>query len=100
MFAKIIGTKATIEYSYRAGFDINQRNGAESLLSVYRDGREPQIVHPEPYDAYTKQLAYFISCVDQKKKPEIVTVDQSVEVIKTIDAIEKSADTGLVVTLK
>lgn len=99
MLAKIIGTKATIEYSYKAGFDINQRSGAELILKIYRDGKEAEITHPEPYDAYTHQLDYFLNCLDNNKSPEIVTIDQSIEVIKTIDAIEKSADTGLVIVI-
>lgn len=97
MFAKLIGTGATVEYTYRAGFDINQRSDAELCLKIYRDGHEPQIISPEPYDAYTKQLEYFINCVDKKKNPDIITLDQSVEVIKTVDAIEQSANTGSVI---
>lgn len=99
MFAKIMGTKATVEYTYRAGFDINQRNGAELTLKVYKDGQEPQLIFPDAYDAYTKQLEYFISCVDNNRQPDIITIDQSVEVIRTVDAIEKSADTSCVITL-
>lgn len=99
MFAKIMGTKSTVEYSYRAGFDINQRDNAELSLIVYKDGQQPQVIYPEPYDAYTKQLKYFISCVENKKNPDIITIDQSIEVIRTVDAIQKSADTGLVVVL-
>ncbi len=100
MSAKIMGTKATIEYIYRAGFDINQRDGADLLLKIYKDGEKPQILQPEPYDAYTKQLEYFINCVENQKSPEIITISQSIDVLKTIAAIKESAETGSVITIK
>ena len=100
MYAKIMGSKATAEYTYSAGYDINQRNAATAVLRLFREGKKPEIINVEQYDAYTRQLAYFIDCVDQGIQPEIVTPDQSVEVIRTIDAIRRSADTGTVIKLR
>jgi UDP-N-acetylglucosamine 3-dehydrogenase len=99
MHAELMGTKATVEYTYKAGFDVNQRNEAESCLRLYRDGMDPVIEHPWEYDPYTKQLAYFISCAEERRQPAIVTPAQSVEVIRTVDAVERSADSGLVVDM-
>ncbi len=100
MTAKIMGSKATAEYIYSAGYDINQRNGAIAVLKLFRDGKTPEIINVEQYDAYTKQLAYFLDCVDRGVQPDIVTLDQSVEVIRTIDAIRRSADTNSIIRLR
>jgi predicted dehydrogenase len=100
MAAKIVGSKATVDFFYSAGFDINQRGSSRCELRVYRKGHEPEIRVPEQYDPYAKEIAYFLDCLDKDKMPERVTVDESVEVIKTIEAIEKSAVTETMVNLQ
>lgn len=94
MQAKIMGSKATVEFVYSAGYDINQRNGARIEMHVYRDGYPPRHFSPEPYDAYANQLRYFLACLEDGRQPDIVTIDDSLNVIKTIEAIEKSAISG------
>lgn len=95
----IVGTKATVEYSYSAGATIADRMGSKCEMKIWRKdtGFEEQQV--EEYDAYQRQLEYFISCVREKKQPEIITPEQSYEVISMIDAIHRSADTGEIVVL-
>lgn len=95
MSAKVMGSKATAEFVYSAGYDINQREGARIEMRVFRKGETPRIFSPEPYDAYTRQLAYFLDCVENGETPSVVTIDDSINVIRTITAINKSADCGM-----
>ena len=94
MAAKIMGKKATAEYIYRAGDDINQRDGATCTLDIYRAGEEPQHLQPNQYNAYAAETAYFLDCLDKGIQPSAVTLDESVEVIRVVNAIERSAITG------
>ena len=99
MYAKIMGEKATAEFTYRAGYDINQRDGAFCTLDIYRDGQPPEHALPDQYNAYAAEIAYFLSCLDGGVRPSIVTPEESVEVVRTVNAIERSADTGLPVDM-
>ena len=99
MSAKIMGGKATAEFVYRAGFDINQRDSATCMLDIYRAGREPERERPRQYNAYAAEIAYFLDCLDKGVKPMIVTPEESVEVVRVVNAIERSAITGLPVDM-
>jgi predicted dehydrogenase len=99
MYAKIMGEKATAEFTYRAGYDINQRDGALCALDIYRDGQPPERLKPDQYDAYAAEIAYFLECLDRGVKPEVITPEESREVVRTVNAIERSAKTGLPVEM-
>ncbi|MGI6466610.1 MAG: Gfo/Idh/MocA family protein [Sphaerochaetaceae bacterium] len=96
---KIVGTKATVEYSYSAGATIADRSGSKCEMKVWKKDQGLTELEVKSFDAYQKQMAYFINCLKENKQPEIITIDESLEVIKMIDAIHKSADIGEVVRL-
>lgn len=100
MYAKVMGSKAAAELTYCAGYDINQRDGALAQLKIYREGQLPEIIDLAQYDAYAAEIAYFLSCIDGNTSPEIVTVADSVEVIRTVNAIRTSADTNSIVEIR
>ena len=93
----IVGTKATVEYSYAAGATIAARSGSKSEMKIWRKDKGLEVVPVEEYDAYQKQMSYFLSCIKENKQPEIITPDQSLDVIKMVDAIHRSADNGEIV---
>jgi predicted dehydrogenase len=95
----IIGSKATIEYSYSAGATIADRSASKSAMKIWRKDKGLEEAALTPYDAYEKQLRYFIDCVKRNVKPEIVTPEQSYEVIAMIDALHRSADEKKIITL-
>ncbi len=94
MIAKIMGTKATAEFTYRAGHNINLRNSALCTLDIYRAGQEPEHLNPEQYNAYAAEIAYFLDCLEQGKKPTLITPEESVQVVRTVNAMERSAIIG------
>ena len=100
MYAKVMGTKAAVELNYCAGYDINQRDGALAQLKIYREGQPPEIRDLEQYDAYAAEIAYFLQCIEEGKAPQVVTIEQSLDVIRTVNAIRQSADTGTVVEIR
>lgn len=96
---RIVGTGATIEYSYAAGATIADRSASKTSMKIWRCGQEPEEMKLAAYDAYERQLAYFLDCVRAGSKPDIITPEQSFEVIRMIDALHRSADSGEIVTL-
>lgn len=99
MFFKAAGTEGTVEFYYKAGFNIGERNASSSELRIYRKNRQPVIQKLEQHDPYAIQLQYFLTCVEAGKQPERVPHHENLEVIKAIVAIRESADTGEIITL-
>ena len=100
MHARIIGSKATAEFRYRAGFSINDREGAVCTLDIWRENAAPEHIVVEQYNAYAAETAYFLDCIEKGIDPAVITPEDSVNVIHTINALEVSADTGMPVALK
>lgn len=96
---RIVGTKASVEYSYSAGATIADRSASKSELKVWRKDKGLDTCAVSDYDAYEKQMRYFLNCVENKVQPDIITPDESYEVIKMIDALHRSADTGEIIVL-
>lgn len=95
----IIGTKATVEYSYSAGATIAERASSASKMKIWKKDLGLTVAEIEDYDAYQKQMDYFVNCVRTNTQPTIITPDESLEVIKMIDAIHKSADEEKIIAL-
>ena len=96
----IVGTKATVEYSYCAGATIAERGGTKSEMKVWYEGTGLKNIEIDDYDPYQKQMEYFLDCVRNKKQPEIITTNQSYDVIKMMDALHLSADTGNIINFQ
>ncbi len=96
----IVGTKATVEYSYSAGATIADRKNSKSEMKIWRKNVGLEVKNIELYDAYKRQMEYFLNCVKENKQPEIITPEQSLEVITMIKALHRSADTGKIVEIE
>ena len=101
----IAGSEATVEYQYSSGAStlINRSGEAplESLcgMRIWKKGDGLETISIRQYDAYQKQMEYFIGCVQKGCQPENITPEQSYEVICMMDAIKRSADSSEVVFL-
>lgn len=71
----------------------------KSPLMLYRDGQEPQAVPLEAKMGYELEIAYFLDCLHQNRRPSIVTVEDAAKSVKIIEAEEKSVQTGKTVKL-
>ena len=94
---KVIGDKATAEYSLSAGVNLDSDGKQSNSLILYRKGKEPIIENIKSKDAYELELEYFIDCVKNNKKPEIVSLDSIKRTIKTINYLIKSLESGNIV---
>jgi predicted dehydrogenase len=96
---RIMGSRATAEYSYSAGATIADRPSGAAELKVWRQGQGKTAMALNAYDAYERQLRYFLDCAENNRKPEIITPEQSREVIDMIDALHRSADEKKIIYL-
>ncbi|WP_302368436.1 Gfo/Idh/MocA family protein [Brachyspira aalborgi] len=94
---KVIGDKATAEYSLSAGVNLDSDGKQSNSLILYRKGKEPIIENIKSKDAYELELEYFIDCVKNNKKPEIVSLDSIKRTIKTINCLIESLESGNIV---
>jgi predicted dehydrogenase len=99
MSLKVSATKATIEFYYRAGFSIGDRDSLDSEIRIYRPGKEPVRKKPDLYDGYTRQLEYYLDCLEKKIIPDKVPQSHNIDVIKAICAIKESANTASIIKL-
>ena len=97
---KVIGDKATAEYSLYAGVNLDSDGKQSNSLILYRKGKEPIIENIKTKDAYELELEYFINCVKNNKKPEIVNLDSIRKTIETITCLVKSLESGEIIRLK
>lgn len=97
---KVIGDKATAEYSLSAGVNLDSDGKQSNSLILYRKGKEPIIENIKTKDAYELELEYFINCVKNNKKPEIVNLDSIRKTIETITCLVKSLESGEIIRLK
>lgn len=95
----IVGTKATVEYSYSAGATIADRSSSKKEMKVWRKDTGLEEITLKDYDAYERQLRYFLDCVKAGKNPGIITPEQSYEVITMIDALYRSAEQNTIIKL-
>ena len=92
---EIIGDKGAI-YINSPGepLRINTEKGWECPETVYW----PK-VHTWRTGALKEELSYFVNCIISREKPEIITPEESMRAVETVEAAEHSANTGKVVLL-
>ncbi len=99
MSLRAVGEKATVEFSFCAGFNLEDRSSAKNMLVLYREGSEPEVLRCEQKDAYFNEIEYFVECVATKRKPEIITPRESMKVIRLIHALRESLEKGEIIRL-
>ena len=100
MSFRIVGEAKTAEYSMVAGFNIEDISSSTRRLFIYENGKNPTRAEiDESLDAYQAELDYFAGSVLNDKSLEIITPEDSREVLRIMLAIKESIETGSVVEL-
>lgn len=95
---RMTGDKATIDYKFTAGFNIENLSAATAQTVLFEKGRDPVVLSIAGMDAYEAEIRAFIDCVTYNKPLPIQAAD-SVKVIKIVEAIEQSLETGKVIVI-
>ena len=98
-FMRICGTKASLEFRYRAGVADTQAVDY-AVFTIYKSDEAAQVVEFEAINPYARQLEYFLDCVENGKQPEIVPIVDCLRSIAMLEAVHKSAETGKIVEVE
>lgn len=96
---KIIGDEATAEYSFSAGVNLGNESPKSNDLILYRKGKNPLVEILENRDPYEMEIEYFINCIKENKKPQIVNLQSVRKSTETITCLIKSLETGNVIKI-
>lgn len=99
MSFRAVGSEGTINYNFVAGFNLENVGGATRNTVYFKNGQEPDALKIEEYDAYQKEIEYFANCIINDNPIEVVSPEDSKDVLTVIQAIQKSLETGELVTL-
>jgi len=92
-FFRVCGTKATVEYRYRASVT-NITDNKSCQMLVFRQDSPIETIEVEDCDPYARQLAYFLDCVEHDTETDVVPIEDSLRSIRLLDAVRASAASG------
>ncbi|MCR4402970.1 MAG: Gfo/Idh/MocA family oxidoreductase [Firmicutes bacterium] len=97
MMFRAVCENGTAEFISRAGVNIEAREGAGKTLTVYR--KDGTVLRPDTarQDAYEAELAYFVRCVEDGRRPETTTPADARLSLEIVLAAIRSLETGDVV---
>lgn len=93
MTMHVVGTDASIEYIFKAGENLEDINSSKRELIFYKNGDNAKKLDVEYFDAYENEFLYYIDCLKNNKKIELVSLESVRDTMKIIDSIEKSLNT-------
>lgn len=96
---RVTAEKGVLEYSLRAGSNIENLASAGETLTQYIHRQPPQVLSVDKHDPFDQEIAYFISCVEGGVPCDKVPLEESVQVIRILQAAKQSLETGQVVHL-
>jgi predicted dehydrogenase len=98
MVLRILCEKGTVEWTFRAGKNIEERSKKTNLI-VYKD--DGSILEPdvEEEDAYYRQCKYFIDCLDNDRPVENATLEDGRNALTLALAATKAAKKGKTIKL-
>jgi predicted dehydrogenase len=95
---RVLCEAGTAEYAFSAAPVEGEGNiGASDSargLRLYPDGGEPTTVPVEAADPWGPELAYFVECIEQGRKPEHGTAEQAREALAVSLAANRSLESG------
>ncbi|GEN46382.1 Gfo/Idh/MocA family protein [Alkalibacillus haloalkaliphilus] len=91
-------SKQTLSYQMKAGSNIDDLQSASQSFDLFND----EVVKPirvSKHDPFTLELQYFIDCINENAKNEVIPLSDVKYVIGLINSIKKSLETKEVVRL-
>ena len=73
---------------------------ADGKLTLYKPGREPEVVAVPAGDGYGRELIHFIDCIASGRKSDVVSPESAMQSVQLIEAEIKSAASGKIVLFK
>jgi predicted dehydrogenase len=96
---RVVCDQGVIEYQFRAGGASFETGQPVHYCAIHEVKRPNQPVEFEAGDAFEREIAYFVSCVEDGTPPETVTPDDARLAVQTALAARASLETGDTVEL-
>jgi predicted dehydrogenase len=95
----VVGTEGALEYTFRVGANIQERESASHFFRMYKnDGGECEPT-ASAEDAYLAEFRYFVRCVAERQAPCICPPEESYQVMQIMTAARQSAESGRIMAL-
>jgi predicted dehydrogenase len=83
----------------RATVDYDIARGADELLKVFEEGKDPEVIKMDSNDGYVGEIQYLVDAINAGKTPERVTAEDGQTSIEICEAEEESILQGRSVAL-
>ena len=96
---RILGDEACVEYRFRVGGQIDNRDIARTEFLLFRPGQDPVQPDCSSQDAYEAEIEYFVRCLEEGRDPEVATLQEARTVLGIALAARESIETGHAIEL-
>jgi predicted dehydrogenase len=95
----VLGTEGALEYTFRVGANIQERERASHFFRLYK--RDGTVSEPAASieDAFVAQLRYFVRCVAERQSPRLCPPEETCQVMQVMTASRQSAESSQVVIM-
>lgn len=96
---RVNGSEAAAEMLNKNVYLVSGEVGKTNKLVLYKKDEDAQILDVEKYDPYARETEYFAECVQKNLAMEMVPEADVVYVLRILDAVQRSLETGDVIRL-
>ena len=96
---RVNGSEAAAEMLNKNVYLASGEVGKANKLVLYKKDEDAQILDVEKYDPYARETEYFAECVQKNLAMEMVPEADVVYVLRILDAVQRSLETGDVIRL-
>jgi predicted dehydrogenase len=95
----VLGTEGALEYTFRVGANIQEREQASHFFRLYKSDGAVSEPRASTEDMFVAQLRYFMQCVTGRQPPRLCPPEETCQVMQVMTASRQSADSGQVIEL-
>jgi predicted dehydrogenase len=89
---RLQGPKGCIEYTFGVQGNIEEREEGQHRFVLYGAQGAPATLDVSSGDAFVNELQYFLDCVRSRQKPALCPAEESLQVMRVMDASRRSAE--------
>jgi predicted dehydrogenase len=95
----VLGTKGALEYTFRGGANIQEREQTLHFFRLYKSDGAVSEPTASTDDRFATQLRYFAHCVAERQSPRRCPPEETCQVMQVMAASRQSAESGQVIPL-
>jgi predicted dehydrogenase len=95
----VLGTEGALEYTFRVGANIQERDQASHFFRLYKGDGTASEPAASTADMFVAQLRYFVHCVAERQPPRLCPPEETCQVMQVMTASQQSAESGRVIAL-